>query len=345
MDKMPFIAPVEHVATSATPTISTPPSFKPHGDVKAPHRQFFPPHMVDTPLEDQVTVVDADPVTFSFIMFSADSASEGAVLMKSILMYSSGPTHFHIICDDDAQAFLEKRLALVKRPKHNVLVRFYKLTRADMTGRIEREGAIFTDHSAGVPGLMKLFIHEILPETVKKSIFIDTDAFFISDPLLLWQQFDKLGPNTAISMPTHPEQEAPHWHHANKICSCIMLLDLEKLRKLRLMDSSAYRNVDDGISPLSPAAFRAMFGPPGAEGHYEDVKLGDQGYWWAIVSHRPDVFEHLSFDWEVSSCLLDMYFTGLGHDDATEEEELAAQLHTWATPHQGQVILPKMLHL
>ncbi len=74
-------------------------------------------------------------------------------------MYSSGPTHFHIICDDDAQAFLEKRLALVKRPKQNVLVRFYKLTRADMTGRIEREGAIFTDHSAGV----RESIHSCLP--------------------------------------------------------------------------------------------------------------------------------------------------------------------------------------
>ena len=48
---------------------------------------------------------------------------------------------------------------------------------------------------------MKLFIHEILPPTVKRTIFIDTDTFFISDPLLLWQQFDTFSPVTAISMP------------------------------------------------------------------------------------------------------------------------------------------------
>ena len=32
---------------------------------------------------------------------------------------------------------------------------------------------------------MKLFIHEILPDTVKRAVFVDTDAFFISDPALL----------------------------------------------------------------------------------------------------------------------------------------------------------------
>lgn len=192
---------------------------------------------------------------------------------------------------------------------------------------------------------MKLFIHEILPTSVKKSIFIDTDAFFISDPVLLWQHFERLNPNVAVSLPGHADQSAPEWHDANKICSCIMLLDLERLREVRLMDSSIYRADPEGPSALSPPAFLAMFGPPGPEGHYEGVKLGDQGYWWAIITHRPDIYEHLSFDWEVSSCLLDMYMTGLGHDDASESDELATHLHTWATVHQGQVILPKLLHL
>ena len=84
--------------------------------------------------------------------------------------------------------------------------------------------------SVGIAGLMKLFIHEILPDTVKRSIFIDTDAFFISDPALLWQQFDHFGADIAISMPSHPDQSSVEWHNANKICSCIMLLDLDRLR-------------------------------------------------------------------------------------------------------------------
>lgn len=194
---------------------------------------------------------------------------------------------------------------------------------------------------------MKLFIHEILPPTVTRAIFIDTDAFFITDPALLWQFFDDLDPDTAISMPTHPDQSAVQWHHANRICSCIMLLNLEKLRALRLMDSSLYRDDVSGAHPppLAPPAFEAMYGPPGADGHYQDVKLGDQGYWWAIVAHRPEIFQHLSYEWEVSSCLLDMYRMSLGDDGASEKDEAGRQIHTIGTPHEGEVILPKMLHL
>lgn len=196
-------------------------------------------------------------------------------------------------------------------------------------------------------GLMKLFIHEILPLSVKKSIFVDTDAFFISDPRLLWAQFRTWRPETAISMPSHPEQHSDAWLDANKICSCVMLLDLEKLRTLRLMDSSAYRSARDGPSALSPQAFEALFGTPDEEtGKYRDVWLGDQSYWWAIVKARPDIYEHLSYDWEVSSCLVDMYITGLGDADATEEEQAHAQTdRTKDTPHAGQAVVPRLLHL
>ncbi|KAI0798132.1 hypothetical protein C8Q75DRAFT_36139 [Abortiporus biennis] len=302
------------------------------------------PSPAESPLVNTTKEVPVSPIAFSLIMYSENSAAEGAILVKSILMYTSVPVEVHIICDDSARTYLERRISLVKHPRNNVLIRFYNLQFHQMLARIEREGAITTDHSAGIPGLMKLFIHEILPTSVKKSIFIDTDAFFISDPSLLWNHFNSLDPNIAISMPTHMEQSAPEWHNANRICSCIMLLDLDKLRKLRLMDSINYRNHPGGTEALSPPAFRDMFGPPGPTGHYEDVKLGDQGYWWAIVSFRKEIFEHLSFDWEVSSCLMDMYMTGLGNDDATEQDEIAVQLHTWETVHQGQAILPKLVH-
>lgn len=69
--------------------------------------------------------------------------------MQTAIMYTSRPLEFHIICDDSAQAYLEKRLALLTHPLHSVLVRFYRLSREQMNGRIEREGAIYTDHAAG----------------------------------------------------------------------------------------------------------------------------------------------------------------------------------------------------
>ena len=83
-----------------------------------------------------------------------------------------------------------------------------------------------------IVGLLKLFIHEVLPETVKKAIFVDTDAFFISDPLMLWQQFESFGDQVAVSLPTHSDQNEDEWHYASNICSCVMLLDLEKLREI-----------------------------------------------------------------------------------------------------------------
>ncbi|KXN87717.1 Glycosyltransferase-like protein LARGE2 [Leucoagaricus sp. SymC.cos] len=279
-------------------------------------------------------------------MWSKSSAIEGALLIKSILMYNSSPSEFHVVCDEEAENYLRARLTLVVRPRHDVSVTFYKPTWQNMLGRIEREGTIKTDHSAGLPGLMKLFLHEIIP--VEKGIYIDTDAFFISDPTLLWDVFATLKPSISVVMSNHPDQNAPEWNHASRICSCVMLLHLERLRNQRLMDSTIYRADTSHLFPpaLAPEAFRAMYGLPGGDGYgrYDNVRLGDQGYWWAIVSHRPDIFEPLSYDFEVTSCLLNTYNIGLGDDDINESVELSRQTFLDGTPQEGTVILPKLLH-
>lgn len=192
---------------------------------------------------------------------------------------------------------------------------------------------------------MKLFIHEILPPSVTKAIFVDTDAIFISDPALLWETFDSLSDEKAIIMASHPDQFSPEWNHASRICSCIMLLDLEKLRRIRLMDSTIYRKLDDK-SAVGTEAFRAMYGvPTGPNGRYDNVRLGDQGYWWAIVDHRRDLFEPMSFDFEVTSCLLDTYLVGLGDELMTMEKQLEYQIHVKDTPQEGHAVLPKLVHL
>ncbi|RDB21518.1 hypothetical protein Hypma_011350 [Hypsizygus marmoreus] len=306
------------------------------------------PAVTETAIVHQNVTVVPEPVVFTLIMWSESSAAEGALLIKSILLYNTSPSDIHIICDDAAQKLLESRFALVHRPRHNVRIWFHKPSWQSMLDRVEREGSIKTDHSAGLPGLMKLFIHEIIPPDVKKGIYIDTDALFISDPALLWNVFQHLKPTTSIVMASHPDQIAPEWNDASRICSCVMLLDLEKLRASRLMDSTFYRGDTSGKHPaaLSPPTFRAKYGLPGGDGHgrYDNVRLGDQGYWWAIVDHRPDIFEPLSYDFEVTSCLLDTYGTGLGDDAVTEAVELSRQVHVKNTPQEGIVILPKLLH-
>ncbi|KAL1748024.1 glycosyltransferase family 8 protein [Schizophyllum fasciatum] len=304
-------------------------------------RSYLPDDIQDAVLPGLLAPA-LEPVVFAFMIWSRGSAEEGAQLIKSILLYNSNPTEIHIVCGEDERVYLESRLSLVTSPQHDVRVVFYPVTLQEMLDRIEREGAIKTDHEAGTPGLMKLFLHEIMP-TVKKAIYVDTDALFISDPTILWRTFDSFRPSTAIAMGYHPEQMAEAWHYASRICSCIMLLDFEKLRQMRLMDSRLY---DDGKPALSPSAFRAMYGEPaGPDGRYNNVKLGDQGFWWAIVDHRPDLFEPLSFDFEVSSCLVETYGTGLvGKDDMTEEEELRSMMHIGGTPQEGKPVRPKLLH-
>ncbi|EKM48149.1 uncharacterized protein PHACADRAFT_266532, partial [Phanerochaete carnosa HHB-10118-sp] len=141
------------------------------------------------------------------------------------------------------------------------------------------------------------------------SSLVHSHAFFTTDPLLLWRQFGTFNATTAIALPSHPEMFAPEWYDANKICSCVMLLDLERFRTLRLMDSTHYRTA--GLPALAPATFRALFGEPdAATGHFADAALGDQTFWWAIIQGRPELFKHLHYDWEVSSCLVEMYGTG-----------------------------------
>lgn len=64
-------------------------------------------------------------------------------------MYSSRPVEFHIISDEVARTYLERRLSLVKRPRQNITVKFYDMPMSSLRARIEREGAIASDHSAG----------------------------------------------------------------------------------------------------------------------------------------------------------------------------------------------------
>lgn len=65
-------------------------------------------------------------------------------------MYTTRPLEFHIICDEDAQHYLEKKSLLLEHPAHNILLRFYRVSHQSMVDRIRREGGISTDHSAGI---------------------------------------------------------------------------------------------------------------------------------------------------------------------------------------------------
>jgi hypothetical protein len=98
--------------------------------------------------------------------------------------------------------------------------------------------------------LFQLFLHEILPESVTKAIFIDSDALWLSDPactfsqrclvtdvLVLWTQFELWDANQLIGAPTHPEWDpafgrqppVEEWRGAMALCSCVLMLNLKRM--------------------------------------------------------------------------------------------------------------------
>jgi len=66
------------------------------------------------------------------------------------MMHTSQPVDIHIVCDGEAERTLRARLDLVTRPRYRTRVRFYKPSFQKMLERIEREGTLQTDHSAGI---------------------------------------------------------------------------------------------------------------------------------------------------------------------------------------------------
>jgi hypothetical protein len=72
-----------------------------------------------------------------------------AYLHQSILMYASEPVHIHIICDTSARLVIETRLERLKHPFYDVSVFFYELPWQSIQDRLDREGSIWSAHSAG----------------------------------------------------------------------------------------------------------------------------------------------------------------------------------------------------
>jgi hypothetical protein len=72
-----------------------------------------------------------------------------SLVWKSAIMYTSAPLDFHIVCDEAAETLLRSRIELLHTPAHALGFTFYRLGADAMRARLEREGAVVSDHSAG----------------------------------------------------------------------------------------------------------------------------------------------------------------------------------------------------
>ncbi|EJD42886.1 hypothetical protein AURDEDRAFT_152720 [Auricularia subglabra TFB-10046 SS5] len=271
----------------------------------------FRPHAAAPAAEPEPE--EEERVVLVLVMFGLASAREGQHMLKSALMRSSRPLDVHIVCSPDAVPFLHARLDLVTRPARDVFVQFYPITPDKIATRAQRAG-VSSKHHAGLGGLVKIFLHELLPPSVPRALYVDTDAFFASDPYLLWQTLLRLAPTTLLAFP-----RAGHAHaNGALICSCVMAMNLAAMRAAPLMPSSLLPGSDEqalGNAQTWAASSLDAHEPP----------WGDQGLLWAMWRRFPDRFERLSRSWDVSACRGFYRVTLAGDQDNSKEQEASLQ--------------------
>ena len=77
-------------------------------------------------------------------------------------------------------------------------------------------------------------------------------------------------------IPTHPLAEPTlheDWRGASRICSCVLLLDLERLRNVHLLHSQLYTEAENKLA-LAPKAVMEWWGPPQYINWYTKIGLG-----------------------------------------------------------------------
>ncbi|GAX29144.1 UDP-xylose:glucoside alpha-1,3-xylosyltransferase [Fistulifera solaris] len=147
---------------------------------------------------------------------------EAMVSIRSAILSTTEPLTFHIIHDDPHFTF---DVATLPATFH-----FYP---AQLP---EPYAHLFAPCAA-----QRLFLHDVLPESVHKVLYVDADTIFLDDVARLWKEFEKFSSVAAMAAehePSHQrayyKDEATHPYYNQKgvhgLNSGVILLNLEKLR-------------------------------------------------------------------------------------------------------------------
>ncbi|KAF9652266.1 hypothetical protein BDM02DRAFT_3089283 [Thelephora ganbajun] len=251
-------------------------------------------------------------------------------------MHISRPAEFHIVCSPDAIPIIQSKLGLFSRPAYSVSVKYYPISEDSIRDRAHRAG-VASKHAAGYGGLVKTFLHEVLHD-VRRVIYLDTDMLFLVDPYLLWRDFERYWTQSRdfmVAFPTLGERST-----SDVVCTCIMLLDLEQMRKHFFMPSTSFP-ADAVTLGNNKTWARAEIDP-------DDPEFGDQGLYFAIWKrYGRRMFRDLSISWDMTHC---RYSYGLsladGDDSMGETEHISKQIFM----REGKVydrwyqLYPALLH-
>lgn len=196
--------------------------------------------------------------------------------------------------------------------------------------RIGLDQLIVAILNALVGGLVKMFIHELLP-TVDKALFIDTDMMFVVDPLLLWRTFDTMNSTQILLFPTLGPTS---WE--GTICTCTMVMNLRMMREAHFMASTLLPDLMNiSISSTSYPGRVDPLAPP----------FGDQGLYFAMWQARPELFGHLSLVWDMTGCRTGYGLTMEGGAETTTEEQVKNQVEVGDAPEKFEQLFPGIIHL
>ncbi|CAE6435704.1 unnamed protein product [Rhizoctonia solani] len=293
-----------------------------------------------------------ETIEIIMVMIGAESATEGAMTIKSAIMHSSRPLSFRLVCSDDAVKIIKHKLSLFHRPAYSVDVAFYPVTLDAIKARADRSG-VGTKYFAGMGGLVKIFLHELLPG-VDRAIFVDTDMMFVVDPVLLWNAFSTLKPEQMVAFPTlGPKSDA------SRICTCVMLLNLSAMRDYNRPFMSSTLLPSWSKNGISGQAFEKALSGDGLIADSDRTKFlkfnpkealfGDQGIYHIIWTHFPELFAHLSLRWDITHCRSG-YGLKLGRwqdeggEEMSETDQIKSQLYTEEAPEKHDQLLPGLLH-
>ncbi|CAL8081043.1 unnamed protein product [Calicophoron daubneyi] len=92
--------------------------------------------------------------------------------------------HLHILTDGPTKPLVERNLK-------EITFQRLEFSIYPLEPHLDKVNWIKTGHPAGLPGFTKILVPEILPQTLRKVIVIDSDALFNEDIGNLWAHFER----------------------------------------------------------------------------------------------------------------------------------------------------------
>jgi hypothetical protein len=233
---------------------------------------------------DNQIIQSEETISFTIVSGGLEyTTNETVILIKSILIQCSAPVELNIVTEVDSKHFLINNvLRELKLLKKSLTVNFVILDLM-WVKELARKNNIKIRHHSGEWGIAKIYLPHILP-SVGRTIFVDTDMIFLTDPLLLWKKFSSFDSNTIIMW------HKPSGDTTNHICSCIMLWDFERSRQSMWEIEIAPTAFKKYLKPFPDGTYNAGGGG------------GDQDFIWAIAKLRPDMFQYFGLDWNIQNC-------------------------------------------